>query len=371
MGTRSGSARRVAGSTFISPPGDSRLVCLDFSRFLGSKSEVSGFTRRATRQSSQPDGQAGSRRYFGLERAMTRYDGLRQPTPTGIHMRRLASIAIVGAALLLVISCDGSKARRASDVGENEIVRNRQRLEGAGNDFGRSVETGTSTSNTQRQPPFLPNAAKIGILFVGNSHTYMHDLPAIVCNMIQFQNPKKSAVSQHIIVNFLEDLTGDPRCRKEIESGAWQCLVLQAQKISASGKFNYSRQEGLDLAKLAKGRGMSVIYYPEWGLRGVAGDGQRQEKVYREMARDAGVGLAPVAVAWDLALAERPDLALHGPDGNHQSPLGAFLTACVLYGSITGNDPAKLEAFPYPHGTEQERTFLAKTAAKALAKNSE
>ena len=55
------------------------------------------------------------------------------------------------------------------------------------------------------------------------------------------------------------------------------------------------------------------------------------------------------------------------PDGNHQSALGAFLTACVLCGQITGESPASLGAFPYPNANDDERKFLAEMAAKALA----
>jgi hypothetical protein len=143
--------------------------------------------------------------------------------------------------------------------------------------------------------------------------------------------------------------------------------VLQAQKISVSGRYEYSRQEGIDLARRAKARGMTVVFYPEWGLKGVKGDGARQERVYREMAQEADVGVAPVARAWDVALLERPELPLHAGDGNHQSALGAFLTACVLYGRLTGDSPAALGSYPYPGADEKDRAFLAGVAARALA----
>lgn len=80
-----------------------------------------------------------------------------------------------------------------------------------------------------------------------------------------------------------------------------------------------------------------------------------------------GVGVAPVARAWDLALAGRPDLPLHSADGTHKSELGAFLTACVLFGRLTGENPAALAAYPYLAANEADRTFLAGIAAEALA----
>jgi len=145
-------------------------------------------------------------------------------------------------------------------------------------------------------------ASDVNILFIGNSHTVMHDLPGLVCRMVQFRHPGKKVYAHFVGVPFLEDAARDPRCKEEIESRPWKFVVLQAQKISASGRFDYSRKEGIEIAKVAKGRGAAVFFFSEWGLQGVAGDGPRTEKIYREMARAAGVGVAPVGRAWDLAL---------------------------------------------------------------------
>jgi hypothetical protein len=249
--------------------------------------------------------------------------------------------------LVLAFGCDSSASPRANRSGQNEVA------------------ASGAPANTPASPP-----ADIGILFVGNSHTSMHNLPDLVCEMIRFANPGKSVAAQHLGVGFLEDLEHDATWRKEIESGAWKYVILQAQKISMSGRANYSRKQGVEIARFAKERGLTVIFYPEWGLKGVAGDGPRQERVYREMAKAAGVGVAPVAVAWDLALAEHPELPLHSADGNHQSPVGDFLTAAVLCGTITHNDPKKLATFSYAPADQQTRAFLASAAAKALAAES-
>lgn len=211
-------------------------------------------------------------------------------------------------------------------------------------------------------------AADFSILFVGNSHTSGHNLPKLVCDMIRFRHPKKSTCSHVVGVAFLEDAPRTPECRAEIESRPWKHVVLQAQKISVSGKQEYSRAEGIELAKLAKDRGATVHFFCEWGLQGVPDNGPRQEKVYRAMAAEAGARVAAVNRAWDAALAARPDLPLYEFDGNHQSATGAFLTAAYLYGAITGESPAPLGAFPYDAVSAGDRAFLANAAATALAK---
>ena len=219
----------------------------------------------------------------------------------------------------------------------------------------------------ERSDPDRVRAADVSVLFVGNSHTTFHDLPGLVGRMIRFRHPETTVYSHVVPVAFLEDVARDSRCRDEVESRPWKSVVLQAQKISASGRHEYSRQEGIDVAKLAKARGAAVFFYPEWGLKDVAGDGPRTEAIYRAMADAAGVGVVPVGRAWDLALARRPDLPLHAADGNHQSALGAFLTACVLFGRLTGESPAALASFPYAEANEPDREFLAGAAAEALA----
>lgn len=209
--------------------------------------------------------------------------------------------------------------------------------------------------------------ADISVLFVGNSHTSFHDLPKLVNRMIQFHDPMKSVYTQTIGVNFLEDLAHDSRCQNEIQSRSWKFVVLQAQKISMSGKYDYSKQEGIAIARLARAKGATVYFFSEWGMRGIPGDGARQEKIYLEMARAADSKVTAISRAWDLALVARPELPLYESDGNHQSAVGAFLTACVLFGHLTGESPAGLATFDYPAVNEADRRFLAEMAAKAIA----
>lgn len=214
--------------------------------------------------------------------------------------------------------------------------------------------------------PEQVRAADVSILFIGNSHTSSHNLPDLVARMIRFQQPGKTVYVRTLGVGHLEDMARNPSFAEELEAAQWKFVVLQAQKISVSGKFEYSRKEGIDFAKRAKARGATPLFYSEWGLKDVPGDGRRNEKIYREMATDSGAGVLPVGRAWDLALFVRPELSLHQGDGNHQSAFGAFLTGCVICGRLTGESPASLAAFPHPEGTEAERKLLAEAAAQAL-----
>lgn len=211
--------------------------------------------------------------------------------------------------------------------------------------------------------PAKVRAADYSILFIGNSHTTLHDIPGLVARMIEHTHPGKKVYTHLLPVMFLEETATDRRVPIEIDQRAWKFVVLQAQKISMSGRYKYSQTEGIDLAKRAQGRGAKALFYSEWGRKGVPGDGDVQEKIYQEMARASAARVCPVGRAWDRALAERPNLPLYHDDGNHESALGAFLTACTLYGSITGESPAALANFPYPGARPKDREFLAARAA--------
>lgn len=213
--------------------------------------------------------------------------------------------------------------------------------------------------------------AALRFLFVGNSHTLGHDLPALVGRMAHALRPDQVVYAPGLGVSFLDDVTRDPSVRDEIQARPWTHVVLQAQRISLSGKHEYSRAEGIDLARRAKGRGAAVFFFAEWGLKSDPTNGPRHERVYREMAAEAGVRVAVVGRAWELALAGRPDLPLHAADGNHQSATGAFLTAAVLAGRLTGASPAPLAAFAYPDVDEPTRAYLADAAAGSAAQDTD
>ena len=214
--------------------------------------------------------------------------------------------------------------------------------------------------------PETVRTADYSILFVGNSHTAMHDVPGVVAGMIRFRHPEKIVVTHTLGCAFLADAAAVPEYRTEIADRPWKHVVLQAQKISTSGKYRYSQAEGIDLAKAGKARGADVVFFSEWGLRGKDGDGATQESIYREMADAAGVRVACVGRAWDAALADQPDLPLYSSDGNHQSQLGAFLTAAVLFGELTGESPTLLADYPYPDTNAATRKALTDAAAKAV-----
>jgi len=210
----------------------------------------------------------------------------------------------------------------------------------------------------------MVKSADVSVLYFGNSHTAFHDIPELVGRMIRFKRPATKYYQRYVGCGFLEDAAANPNSKAEIEGHPWKFVVLQAQKISMSGKHRYSQKEGISLAKSAKERGAKALFFSEWGRRDVPKDGVVQESIYQEMSDAAGVRVAPVGRAWDVALAEKPALPLYADDGNHESAVGAFLTACVFYSIFTDSDPSELAEFEYSPASKEDRVVMANAASK-------
>ena len=192
------------------------------------------------------------------------------------------------------------------------------------------------------------------ILFIGNSHTSFESLPQRVAQLIKRAKPEQTPYVHTHSVATLKEASSDPRCLSEIDTRAWDCVVLQAQEISMSGKYIYSNAEGIEIAKRAKARGAKVFFFAEWGRQGIAGETERTEQIYQEMANAAEASLIPVGQTWDRVLTAQPEMSLHAADGNHQSRLGAALTALVLTAFILDQDPNSFAGLADPSTTDSQ-----------------
>jgi len=66
---------------------------------------------------------------------------------------------------------------------------------------------------------------------------------------------------------------------------------------------------------------------------------------YTTLGTELGSSVAPVGLAWQKAIDERPDLNLYA-DGLHPNIQGTYLTTCVFYATIFGKSPVGLTYYP-------------------------
>jgi hypothetical protein len=198
---------------------------------------------------------------------------------------------------------------------------------------------GPSTASPAPPPAGTP---PVRLLFMGNSHTALHDLPGMVAAMVRIARPGKTVEAvQAPGWMFLDERATDAASLELLREGNWAYLVLQAQKYSSSGLFDYPADGAEALVRMARSVHALPILFPEWPRRGIA-ETQRIYDLHVSIARREPACVAPVGQAWDLALARDPTLVLHDADGNHSAPAGAFVAALILAATMTGMPPDQL-----------------------------
>ena len=222
---------------------------------------------------------------------------------------------------------------------------------------GGDAQRGGATSG----PP--PASADISLLFMGNSHTSVNDLTKMVADMVRAGRPGKTVASVEAPGwMFLEERLNDAPSMNLLRSQNWSVVILQAQKYSESGQFQYSTAEAKELVRLSRAQHAIPIMFPEWPRRGID-ETQRIFDLHVSIAQAEPACVPPIPQAFDIALARDPTLTLHAADGNHSAPAGAFLAALVLYATITGSSPLDLPALPqYPVSTAVQATLRSVAA---------
>ncbi|MCC6875316.1 MAG: hypothetical protein IT378_13500 [Sandaracinaceae bacterium] len=206
-----------------------------------------------------------------------------------------------------------------------------------------------------RATPGRPDPMRV--LFVGNSYTRYNDLPGMVAEMSQ------SVPDGPLVVpTALTKLGATVRrhwiqrqARVRIERGDYDVLVLQGHSMAihhAEEMRVYTER----FAEQARRNGMRMVLFETWPRRdghhvyrvGEAGTCPQDmlleiDRLYGQLASCVGASLAPVGRAWMRELERHPDAQLHMDDGTHPSLEGTYLSALVLYGTLTGRDPRQVE----------------------------
>ena len=193
-------------------------------------------------------------------------------------------------------------------------------------------------------PPSRTSAANVDstvrVLFLGNSHTYVNQLPCLVQRLASSLQPRISlevvAVARDGAT--LEQHWADSSTRALLEARAWDFVVLQEQ-----GRRPVQHPELTSAAVRRFADGVRrvgarlVLYIPPVASRR-SSELPRITAVYQEIAAATQSTIAPVAQAWEDSRADST-LRLHGADGVHASAMGSYLSACVLLAAITARSP--------------------------------
>ena len=224
-------------------------------------------------------------------------------------------------------------------------------------------------------------------LFIGNSYTYVNDLPGIIQEIAlskgnifshQSHTPGGSTLAQH---------ASNPTVQNLLNSEEWDYVILQDQSQNPSfppGQvanevypYAVSLCEDIRLENLCA----EPVFFMTWGREN--GDAQNcafypplctyegmQDRLtvsYTEMAEDNNALLAPVGRAWKNIRANYPNINLYSSDGSHPSIHGSYLAACVFYSVLFNESP--VNAFIPNNISSADAAIIQETAYNSTQDN--
>ena len=207
-------------------------------------------------------------------------------------------------------------------------------------------------------------AAPLRVLFVGNSYTYVNDLPSVV-HALGDATPGASVDVDSVTVGgaTLESLWDTTFAPSRIASGHYDVVVIQGNSLDAFGTGEFFYPYAHLFADAVKASGARLVWYETWARQ--AGDDVYAGGVttpafmtrsidhgYRYVSEQWGGAVGRCGVAWQRALAALPTVNLYASDGSHPSPAGTLLAACTLFLEITGQQA--VIANPVPLGLDSQ-----------------
>jgi hypothetical protein len=188
------------------------------------------------------------------------------------------------------------------------------------------------------EPPALP-AGGIDVLFVGNSLTYVNDLPSTVAAIgASAGDTIRVAAAVGPDLALIDHLKGGSDAITQLRRGGWELVVLQQGPTTAGMCRDSLVLWAAAYAPYLRGTPAKLGLLMPWA--GVTHQDLFDEVRVSFETAALGVGgvFIPAGEAWRSMLRSIPDVPLYGSDGYHPSPIGSFLAALVVYERITGRD---------------------------------
>lgn len=231
---------------------------------------------------------------------------------------------------------------------------------------------GGSSNNSEpisgAQPVPTPDDYDVTVLMIGNSHTSFGNLPGQLQETLQVHLPEQSILVERAVKSlFLSDHLQDTTTLNHIEERNWDYVILQAQKYSVSRTVEYPTSAAESLINKTKEQGGVPVLFPEWGQRHLNDEATYIYEIHKGITENTPACLAPIGFAWDNSLSIQPSIELHASDGNHANQTGAYLTAQVLFETITGHPAELLGELSFSDLDIDTQMFLQQMATQAIA----
>jgi hypothetical protein len=202
-------------------------------------------------------------------------------------------------------------------------------------------------------------AQPVKVLFIGNSYTYVNNLPQLFHDIALSKGDTVIFDSYTPGGYTLQGHSSDPNTISKINSQQWDFVILQEQSQRPSFSPSqvavdvYPYAAILDSLIHQNNPCTETVFYMTWGRK--YGDASncavyppvctyegmqaRLRESYLEMGFLNNATVAPVGAAWKNAIDLNPAFDLYEPDESHPSIFGSYLAACSFYAAIFHETP--------------------------------
>jgi len=173
----------------------------------------------------------------------------------------------------------------------------------------------------------------LGILFIGNSHTYCNDLPLMVkrraveegytCRVTMLAHPNW----------FLSRHAEEPEARFNILYGKYDYVVLQ-EHAHPFGPEEEFLNAAVALNRMIREAGSIPVVFECWAKKDEPELQSHMNEVHRRVAEEIGALVAPIGENWWRYKESWPDLEMYDADGAHASRAGSDFAAKLIWEEI-------------------------------------
>lgn len=221
------------------------------------------------------------------------------------------------------------------------------------------------------------------VLFIGNSYTYVNDMPGILSQMAFSTNDVIQTLSSTPGGYTLQLHSSNPTTLNAIAAGVWDYTVLQEQSqlpalqdsIVETDVYPYAYL--LDSLIRDANPCTETVFYRTWGRKN--GDLQNcptwppvctyqgmdslLHLRYRIMTDSFSAIMSPVGMVFRYIRLYNPSLELYDSDESHPSPAGSYAAACSFYTTFLRKDP---ELITFDNGLNPTDAAFIRQAAKVV-----
>lgn len=193
---------------------------------------------------------------------------------------------------------------------------------------------------------FLPisEQQEIRVLFIGNSYTYVNDLPWLTKQLAESAKETKTLETEMVVVGgaTLKNHWKRGEALKVLKAKSWDYVVLQEQSTlpitNPQEMYKYASLFDAEIKRVNS----QTVFYLTWARQNQPETQQILTDSYTNIAKQLNAKVAPVGIVWQKIQQANPKLNLYSSDQSHPNPIGSYVAACVFYTTFYGNSPVGL-----------------------------